>query len=72
MVENLTLTEVRKALFTLYMNNEILADQELKRFTIDANNKISYNPKEFDFCSERMSNKYATYSLDDKRKVVPG
>ena len=55
------------------MNDEILADEEMNRFSLEPRNQNSIQRStKFDLCSDRLRTKYPDYELDSRCRIVPG
>ena len=65
---------MRKALYDLYRNDEILADFEMNRFTIDfeTHHQQAGTATGYQVCTERMKSKFGMYTFDDRCRVIPG
>ena len=57
--ENKTLLKVKHVLVDLYRNDQVLADRELHRFSVQNSNQNSKkNISDFDLCSDRLELKH--------------
>ena len=69
---NPSITEVRKALFDLYRNDELLADEQMNRFTLEfETHERGLTSTGYESCSRRMERKFSMYKFDEKRRIVP-
>ena len=71
--ENKTLLKVKQVLVDLYRNDQVLADRELHRFSVQNSNQNSKkNISDFDLCSDRLELKHPGYELDQRCRLIPG
>ena len=65
--------KVKHVLEDLYRNDQVIADREIHRFSVqNSNQNTRKNITDFDLCSDRLELKFPTYELDKKCRLIPG
>ena len=71
--ENKAMLKVKQVLVDLYRNDQVLADREIHRFSVQNSNQNSRkNISDFDLCSDRLELKFPSYELDKRCRLIPG
>ena len=64
---------VKAALFDFFKADEVLADAQIMRFTLRPENQSTEeNPTEFMLFSDRFTQNFPSYVLDDRTRIRPG
>ena len=70
---DLSLSAFKDIVFDLFRNDQVLANQEMTKFSLQIQNQNQIqSPTEFNLCSDWFVSRYPSYVFDSQCKVKPG